>query len=610
MKLKNNTSIGLLMFAMLVSNPSLLLAANKQSPVAATELDQPAVELKDNGVVIYPQRMDLQGEENLLDMLQLYPGLSRSGYDDAIDGFQLNIEGNQIFGNMRNKLIKTMARDVESICIVDNPGVQYGMAGMKGIILVTLVKKDGLSGRAGVDLQSAGPGAPYSSASAATVLPSATIRFRKGETEVLTMIDYGHSETYGLRKDTESAFLNFKFKPSQRDASSFIGAQQFSQAFNSLSSSYQRTAYALFCNTHQFNSKGLNLYTELCYLRSSSPLTAYVEQIGHQMGLRTYADIPVGTAILHVPIPIKGMNGKLGYQYNYISYDYYINTMGEMPEGTPEIPEKGRFTVNINQVFAMWNYDLPKWKFALGVRNVLMDYKSVTHVAPDKKRHESQWMYNASAVYVPSYKHQVQLSYNRKYINPSYANFNMRDILMNGINMSAVNLNDDKFNATLVEQVKLAYRMQLGKWHLLSAAGFTHLDGYVQYVGVPTQWLKSDTWHGEFVGSWNSKWFGFTADAGIYSNEYRTDDASETVHSPYATFRLAPIVFLPGKMQVRAQAVFFTKEAPLRMATGNAVYGSLQLNKQIGKCLDLYAQWHDIFYGTHSYVMGGVNVIF
>lgn len=610
MKNKNNITIGLLMMAAFAGSPSWVYAAGKDGSAVSEELELPTVELKENGIMIYPQRMDLQGEENLLDMLQLYPGLSRSGYDDAIDGFQLSIEGNQIFGNMRNKLIKTMARDVASIYIVDNPGVMSGMTGMKGIIFVTLVKKDGLSGRAGVDMQSAGPGAPYSSASSANVLPSATVRYRKGETELLTMVDYGHSENYGLRKDTESAFLKLNFKTSQRDASSLIGAQQFTQAFNSLSSSYARTAYALFNNSHQFNSRGLNLVTEVCYLRSSSPLTAYVEQIGHKMGLRTYADIPVGSAILNVPIPVKGMEGKLGYQYNYISYDYFINTMGEMPEGTPEIPEKGRFTVNINQMFAMWNYDLPKWKFALGVRNVLMDYRSVTRVVPTKKRHEAQWMYNASAIYVPNYQHQVQLSYNRKYINPSYANFNMRDILMNGINMSAVNLNDDKFNATLVEQTKLTYRMQLGKWHFLSAAGYTHLNGYVQYVGIPTQWIESDTWHGEVVGSWNSKWFGVTADAGIYSNEYRTDDTSETVHSPYATFRLAPIVFLPGRMQVRAQAVFFTKEAPLRMATDNAVYGSLQVNKQIGKNLDLYAQWHDIFYGTHSYVMGGVNVIF
>ena len=48
------------------------------------EGDLPVVEMKADRTMIYPQRMELTGEESLMDVLQMVPELMIAGYEDVI----------------------------------------------------------------------------------------------------------------------------------------------------------------------------------------------------------------------------------------------------------------------------------------------------------------------------------------------------------------------------------------------------------------------------------------------------------------------------------------------------------------------------------------------
>ena len=44
-----------------------------------------------------------------------------------------------------------------------------------------------------------------------------------------------------------------------------------------------------------------------------------------------------------------------------------------------------------------------------------------------------------------------------------------------------------------------------------------------------------------------------------------------------------------------AQLVYYTPQSPVRELYGTPVYGSLAVNKQIGRFLNLGVEWHDMF---------------
>lgn len=462
----------------------------------------------------------------------------------------------------------------------------------------------------GAEVANSGPGAPYSTGNSANVLPSATVSYVKGSNILTSAVDYGHSKIGGTTKETETALVNYRFKPFKQDATSLSLSQKYAHTSNDAASSYVRTFQSSLDNVHLFNDKGMALTTVLYFLHNNSPVFSDLD--GTHVALRTKMNIPVGLVALNIPLPIEGMSCLVGYQYQFIrlNYDFDLDGKLESPSVFPQLPIEGNFDISSHHVWSSLSYVLQRWKFDVGCRSIMTSYRSEMNMEKVKKRSNNYWLWNVSAIYMPNFKQQVQLAYVRRYINPSYANFDLRDMLNSSPLMGNVNLYDDKFRNTLVDQVKLSYRRQWNQFSLQGNMGYIHLDGFVKPVDARTQWIVNDTWMGEALACWNGKLLNVVAGASYYTNEYRTDDSSDNIHTPYAVFRLVPSLFLPSRWQVRLQTLFFTKCAPLYQLTNNSVYASLRVNKQIGKHLDLYAQWHDIFYGSHGYVLGGIDVRF
>ena len=87
------------------------------------ESSLPIIEIKADRTMIYPQRMELTGEESLMDILQMVPELMIADYEDVITSYNLRIDNCPMNGNPRLILSQMKAKDISKIQVCDNTGV-------------------------------------------------------------------------------------------------------------------------------------------------------------------------------------------------------------------------------------------------------------------------------------------------------------------------------------------------------------------------------------------------------------------------------------------------------------------------------------------------------
>ena len=93
------------------------------SVASLAESELPIIEIKADRTIIYPQRMELKGEESLMDILQMVPDLMIAGYEDVIINYNLRIDNCPMNGDTRLILSQMKAKDIAKIQVCDNTGV-------------------------------------------------------------------------------------------------------------------------------------------------------------------------------------------------------------------------------------------------------------------------------------------------------------------------------------------------------------------------------------------------------------------------------------------------------------------------------------------------------
>ena len=77
----------------------ILLSLLLLSASMFAESGLPIIEVKADRTMIYPQRMELTGEETLMDILQMVPDLMIAGYEDVISNYNLRIDNCPLNGD-------------------------------------------------------------------------------------------------------------------------------------------------------------------------------------------------------------------------------------------------------------------------------------------------------------------------------------------------------------------------------------------------------------------------------------------------------------------------------------------------------------------------------
>jgi hypothetical protein len=106
----------------------------------------PIIEIKADRTIIYPQRMELTGEESLMDILQLVPDLMIAGYEDLISSYNLRIDNCPMNGDTRLILSQMKAWDIAKIQVCDNTGVAKGTIGTGKVLDINMKMPDTVKG--------------------------------------------------------------------------------------------------------------------------------------------------------------------------------------------------------------------------------------------------------------------------------------------------------------------------------------------------------------------------------------------------------------------------------------------------------------------------------
>ena len=153
----------------------------------------PIVEIKADRTIIYPQRMDLTGEETLMDMLQMVPDLLITGYEEILTLYNLRIDNVPINGDNRLVISQMKAKDIEKIQVCDNTGVAKGTIGTGNVLDINMKMASGLKGfvegEGGFGKDGEGNGtvnALYGS-KGTDIYANATYRYQEGSREYLTL---------------------------------------------------------------------------------------------------------------------------------------------------------------------------------------------------------------------------------------------------------------------------------------------------------------------------------------------------------------------------------------------------------------------------------------
>lgn len=334
----------------------------------------PIVEVKADRTMIYPQRMDLTGEESLMDVLQMMPDLMIGGYEELISGYNLRIDNVPMNGDVRLILSQMKAKDIAKIQVCDNTGVAKGTIGMGRVLDINMSVQDTVKGFVegqgsfGKTMEGNGTVNVLYGSRKTDLYANATYRYQEGHKEYLTF----HMTN---RFDDRNKLLTY------------VTQQYLGRPDDTSQKIMGRARYF-----HTFNAEG----TELLVLG------------GYQYDYNSLLSnqLPIYVVELNTPLGIKELTMMAGAEGDFLM--------------TRQRDTDRSWDVFNNDLYLQLAYSLPHWRFMAGNRVMFYNYKlmesDTVQTYFDIRNNTS-----ASVIYTPNSRHQIQLGYYRKFTNPAYS---------------------------------------------------------------------------------------------------------------------------------------------------------------------------------------------
>ena len=438
------------------------------------EGDLPIIEIKADRTMIYPQRMELTGEESLMDVLQMVPELMIAGYEDVISSYNLRIDNCPMNGDTRLILSQMKAKDIAKIQVCDNTGVAKGTIGMGRVLDINMKMPDRLNGFvegqgdfgkevAGIGSVNALYGSQHND-----LYANASYRHQNGNEEYLTL----HMTN---RFDDRNKLLTY-----------------FTQQYLDHPSATSRKVMGRARYFHTFNDVGTELLIVGGYQYASD--------------LALSNKLPLYIVELNTPLLTKRLSMMLGAEGDFLM--------------TRQKDTDRRWDVFNNDIYLQFTYALPQWKLTVGNRVMFYNYK-LMDAGIGQKHSDTRDNANACVVYVPNDRNQIQLGYYRKYYNPSYQS----------LFMNAITLSDEEWAITkgpLVErtinQMKLAYAYSKQRLTVQTEASYYAVEDGENFTELGAS------------AYWKTKWLSVTGGSNLYvakSGGYASFRFAPTAYLPH-----------------------------------------------------------------------------
>jgi len=427
-----------------------LLAASVQADDSL-----PIIEVGPDRTVIYPQRMDLTGEESLLDVLQMVPDLLVAGYEDVLDSYNLRIDNTPMNGDVRLILSQMKAKDIARIQVCDNTGVAKGTIGMGNVLDINMQMSDTLKGFVegqggfGKEIETNGTVNVLYGSQRTDLYANASYLYQQGHLEYLTL----HMTN---RFDKKNKLLTYV-------------TQQYIAIPDASSQKIMGRARYF----HTFNEQGTELLVLGGYQYSDDPLFSN--------------QLPIYVLELNTPlVPSKRLTMMAGAEGDFLM--------------TSEKESDRSWDVFNNDLYLQFAYSLPRWKFMVGNRVMFYNYRlmdaDTVQTYFDIRNNTS-----ASVIFTPNGRHQIQLGYYRKYYNPVYMSLFMEsNILVDEVWAMAKGQLDE----CDINQFKLSYAYSKQMLAVQTEASYYIIEDQPDFAELNTS------------AYWKTKWVTLTGGVNIY----------------------------------------------------------------------------------------------
>ena len=400
----------------------------------------PVIEMQADRTMIYPQRMELTGEETLMDILQMVPDLMIANYEDVISGYNFRIDNSPINGDTRLVLSQMKAKDIAKIQVCTNTGVAKGTIGKGRVLDINMVMPDALKGFVegqgdfGKNVEVNGTVNVLYGSKHTDLYANASYRYQEGNKEHLTL----HMTN---RFDGKNRLLTY-----------------FTQQYLEHPSGTTRKVMGRARYFHTFNEQGTELLLLGSYQYASDQFRSH--------------KLPLYSVELSTPLLTDRLSVMLGVEGGFLI--------------TEQKNQDRNWNVFNNDIYLQLTYSLPKWRFTIGERVLFYDYK-LKDRGISKKYSDVRNNTNACVIFVPDHQNQIQLGYYRKFFDPSHDHLFTNSIMLSDEEWA---ITKSKLNERNINQIKLAYAYSKQKFTVQTDASYYAVDDEDNFteLGASAYW--------------------------------------------------------------------------------------------------------------------------
>ena len=456
------------------------------------ESELPVIEIKADRTMIYPQRMELTGEESLMDILQMVPELMIANYEDVISSYNLRIDNCPMNGDTRLILSQMKAKDIAKIQVCDNTGVAKGTIGMGRVLDINMKMPDRVKGFVeaqgdfGKDVAGIGSVNALYGSQHTDLYANTSYRHQDGNEEYLTL----HMTNRFDDRNKLLTYFTQQFLDHPSDMSrKVMGRARFFHTFNDLGTEL------LIVGGYQYNSDQV----------FSNKLPLYIVE-------------------LNTPLFSKQLSMMLGVEGDFLM--------------TKQKGTEMSWDIFNNDVYLQFIYSLPKWKMTVGNRVMFYHY-NLMEGEISQKHSDTRNNTNACVIFVPDNRNQIQLGYYRKYYNPSYLLlFTNANTLIDEVWARSKGLLEERD----INQVKLAYAYSKQKLTVQTEASYYAIEDGENFAELGAS------------AYWKTKGLSLTGGLNLYtakSGTYASFRLAPTAYLPHDWQIGMQLVYYTKKMSIR-----------------------------------------------------------
>ena len=414
---------------------TLLICLLLMSVKTPAQSSLPIIEIKADRTMIYPQRIELTGQESLMDMLQMVPELMIAGYDELIDSYNLRIDNVPISGDKRLILNQMKAKDIERIQVCDNTGVAKGTIGLGKVLDINMKISTGLNGFAegqadfGKDVQENGTVNAVYGSKGTDIYANAAYLYGEANREHVT---FHMTNRFDDRNKLLTYFTQQHIEqPNNNDELKVMGRARY---------------------FHTFNDAGTELLLLGGYQYTSSHLVTN--------------RLPIYVIELNTPLFTDKLSMMLGAE-------------GDFPMTRQKSGDRHWRTFN-NDIYLQFTYSLPRWRFTAGNRIMYYSYR-VADDTDSRDYDDIRNNTNACVIFLPDDRNQLQLGYYRKYYNPAQDDLFLNTVSLAQDQWSVIR---HKLDQRDINQVKLAYAYSKPQLTVQTEASYYIVEGDDNFTRV------------------------------------------------------------------------------------------------------------------------------